>query len=467
MKLPIKTIPAVLACLLVCSCVKDAEEEVVNYKPGEGVQYVFRGNESLPELHINVTLAEWNRLLALYDANPQTRQNIRCDVTYVKNGEATRIEGAGLRLRGNTSRRRPEEGSGTHRAAGTDWNHVHFSLNFHKYYKDPRHELHGQRKLVLKWFHEDPTYAREIFCYDLFRRDGVWTAVNAAYCRLFLHVEGDASEVYYGVYGMYEAVDENYLKVRKERFGDAGGYLWKCRYGARLSIDDTDFGTDVGGDGKHVYELKTRVESFDAAKTMLQDFIYRLNTLEGDVFKEWISSVCDVPFLMKTYAVNVAVGMWDDYWCNKNNYYIYMVPDSVSGYRFHFIPYDYDNTLGTSQNHAYQTDSGRQDPYNWGGTSRPLIRKILQIGQYREIYRRELLRLIDPSEGLMDYDSAVPRILEWQASIRPYVANDILEDMVIEDRPASWGNHPEYRVYTYGPDNWFTVKAASLRSWLE
>ena len=46
----------------------------------------------------------------------------------------------------------------------------------------------------------------------------------------------------------------------------------------------------------------------------------------------------------------------------------------------------------------------------------------------------------------MDYDSSVPRILEWHKRIRPYISNITREDMTIYDRPASWGNHPEYRV---------------------
>ena len=40
-----------------------------------------------------------------------------------------------------------------------------------------------------------------------------------------------------------------------------------------------------------------------------------------------------------------------------------------------------------------------------------------------------------------------------------------IQDMKIEDKPASWGNHSEYRLL--GGDaktNWFEVKAASVSS---
>ena len=49
--------------------------------------------------------------------------------------------------------------------------------------------------------------------------------------------------------------------------------------------------------------------------------------------------------------------MWDDYWFNKNNFYFYF----DSNGKFYFIPYDYDNTLGTSSG----MNSGTQDMLNW------------------------------------------------------------------------------------------------------
>ena len=38
---------------------------------------------------------------------------------------------------------------------------------------------------------------------------------------------------------------------------------------------------------------------------------------------EWFISNMDVDLFLKTYAANVILGMWDDYWTNMNNYYFY------------------------------------------------------------------------------------------------------------------------------------------------
>ena len=160
---------------------------------------------------------------------------------------------------------------------------------------------------------------------------------------------------------------------------------------------------------------------------------------------------------MKTYAVNVAVGMWDDYWGNMNNYYIYFNSNDKYDYKFFFIPYDYDNTLGTSN----IIDAGRQDPTRWGDSSRKLISKLLEYPEYRKIYL-DALRELCNDDNLFGATGSMQRIAVWQNLIRQYVPNDTGEDMVIEDRPASWSNHSEYRIMSPGSNNFFTVKKNSI-----
>ena len=75
------------------------------------------------------------------------------------------------------------------------------------------------------------------------------------------------------------------------------------------------------------------------------------------------------------------------------------------------------------------------------------------------------MRMITPENGLMDYDSAIARINAWHDSIRDYVHNHTGEGMEIKDRPASWGNHHEYRLLDPDPNvNFFKVKAEVIRN---
>ena len=443
----------------------DFEATEPNVKPvdpdavTDGRAYIF-DITALPEIHIKVSLSEWNRLLALYDQNHDTDEYIYCDATFTKEGRTHSFDDAGLRLRGNTSRRRPEGNSGEqHKTDAADWHHCHFMLNLRKFVKDDAHELGGVRKIHLKWCKDDATYVREMYCYNLFRRYGIEAGLMTSYGRLWIHVEGDAKEAYYGVYEMLEAVDDTYLENRLSLFGSADHNLWKCGYPAGLNAtnDDLFWSDEDAGTTNRSYVLKTNTDNFAAAKAQLVDFILKLNGKTGDSFRTWIQQVTDDELLLKTYAVNVAVGMWDDYWCNQNNYYIYFNTSDKYDYKFFFIPYDYDNTLGTSN----IIDAGRQNPLYWGDSGRKLISKLLEYEDWKKIYL-DALRELCASDELFKMEGSVSRVKAWQAMIAPYVSNDTGEDMTIEDKPASWGNHSEYRVMDTGSNNFFKVKAASI-----
>ena len=206
------------------------------------------------------------------------------------------------------------------------------------------------------------------------------------------------------------------------------------------------------------YELKETGGNFEVAKAQLQDFILKLNGKGEESFYKWIKEVCDVELLMKTYAVNVAVGMWDDLWNNGNNYYLYFTTLDKYDYKVFMIPYDYDNSLGTSN--CY--DAAKQNPYNWGDKG-ILIERLMKFDEFRNIYRDELKRLVDPANGLMDTNSSVERIKAWQSKIQDYLVNDTGEDMEIRDEPASWGNWGDYNLMSLD-NNYFTVKAQTINS---
>ena len=282
-------------------------------------------------------------------------------------------------------------------------------------------------------------------------------------------MEGDPCETYYGVYEMIEPIDENYLKQRDDStaFGTHKGNLWKCKYvGKPASLTDPnngDYGWDDDTDANHTYTLHTNTKRFDAARAQLIDFQLKLNGKGRESFYKWINEVCDVNLLLRTYAVSVATGMWDDYWNNANNYYLYFTTEDLYDYKVYLIPYDYDNTLGTSAQCGVQNDAARQNPLQWGQDGYPLIRRLLEFDDLKAQYVAYLKELVDARNDLLHYEASVRRIEAWQRVIAPYVDNDTGEDTVVADRPASWGNHNEYRLLdTGGNVNFFRVKAASI-----
>lgn len=436
-----------ISIILAASCKKD----VISEDP-----YRLFDDTSLPALTVSISQDEWDRLLKLYDADNDTKQYVLCDVSLDDGDRSFSVRDAGFRLRGNTSRRRPQsKGSGKM---------VHFHAGLHmRKFSETNPSLAGFRRINLKYPKEDPSHIREHYCYDLLSRYGVWTAPETSWCKLYLNV--GTKSYYYGPYLMLESIDKQYVS-RRPKFGPGDGFLWKCGWGANLkSKDNKLFHYDDNGTASHAYELKDDdAEAFFQAKDQLLGFITKLNGLQGDEFKAWIEKVCDVELLLRTYAVNVAVGHWDDYWNNKNNYYLYFNSRDLENYRVFMICYDYDNTLGTTKDCGVQRDAGRQDPYKWGMDECPLISKLLSFSDYREIYTRFLRELGADGNEWFSYGASAARIREWQALMKPFLDNDTGEDTELADRPASWGNHGEYRLLEDGTNNWFRVKCRVLNA---
>jgi len=426
--------------------------------------------KDLPSITLEFSLDEWNTLLTNYDLNPKNEKKVVSHFTFALNGTTVELDSIGLKLRGNTSRRRPEGDFGQlHNAANPDWHHCHFALDFSKFKGAQRFE--GLNKLNLKWFKDDAAYCREIYCYDLFNRYSCWTAPRASYCKVTIKVEGDTQPGYYGVYAMIESMDEDFIARQQDKWGSGVGFLWKCGYGDSSSAN---FVTNQGIGVEAVdlnpslsqyfaYDLKTRKSELVTAQAELVQFISDLNTKTGVAFQTWIEQKMDINLFLRTYATNVILGLWDDYWVNTNNFYFYFATNGKA----YFIPYDCDNSLGTSQ---IMANSGTQNPLIWGNMSqRPLITKILAIPKYKTMYQNYITILANPDNDLFDKNKSINRIQTWHSLISSHVSNDTGEDMSIEDKPASWGNQPNYRLKSgnnsggsNGPANYFGTRAATI-----
>ncbi|MDR0829946.1 MAG: CotH kinase family protein, partial [Prevotellaceae bacterium] len=161
--------------------------------------------QTVSEIRLDIEPAEWNKFLGYFDQNEHNEECVPAKFTYKKGAETFTLDKVGVRLRGNTSRRRPEGWTGeNHNAQNPDWHHCHFVVKFQEY-KDNVLFCENDR-VTLKWFKDDAAYCREVYCYDLFRRFGVYTAPRVAYTRLTINVLGDPKPAYFGVYVLLEGV---------------------------------------------------------------------------------------------------------------------------------------------------------------------------------------------------------------------------------------------------------------------
>ncbi len=449
----------------------------------ESLNYIF-GTDSVAEITLTISREQWDELCANYDKNPKNEDCVHADFEMKKGNNTWQISDIGMRLRGNTSRRRPQ--------VGEQYYQAHFKLDFEEWLDDSGEErkLAGCMKgLNLKRFKEDPTYVREVFGYNYFRKNGIWTAPRAGYAHVFINIkeaDGTTKPLDYGVYAMIEEINKQFLKERAEslqttgtlgggEFSDNKGDLWKCcwqssngpsmatDYDIYRSFGVEEINLDESRSLRYDYDLKTNKDELSDARNNFIDFIEKLNNLNSeDEIKQFYENKMDVDLFLKTYACNVLLGMDDDYWRNHNNYYFYF---DTKG-KAYFIPYDYDNILGT--NCFPDTDTATKNPLDWGEGiyEAPLIEKLLSVPEFKQKYVDYLLEL---SESAVFVEGSQTEIKRLQSLVRDLTSSADIEyadtSKNINDDVASWcSNYGKYKLLTGDEtDNYFKAKAKSVQ----
>lgn len=287
--------------------------------------------------------------------NPMSDSLQQCTVRIVTKYFDETVEQVGIGIRGNTSRTALKKS---------------FKISFNDFM--PGREFYGVDKINLNGEHNDPSIARAKICWDIFQDIGM-PASRAAHAAVYIN------NVYHGLYISVEHIDDEFLK---KNFDDDTGNLWKCLYPADLAfISNNPDSYKYYSWERQPYALTNNLETNDYAP--LANLIRIINKTTLAEFPDSLESILFIDEFLKYIAINVMVGCWDDYWANKNNYYLYYEPAQK---KFHWIPYDYDNTLGISW---MNTDWTTADPYNfpklYKGES-PLADRMLKVPEYRNLY---------------------------------------------------------------------------------
>lgn len=447
----------------------------------ESLNYIF-GTDSVAEITLTISRKEWDKLCTNYDKNPKNEDCVHAGFEMKKGDNTWQISDIGMRLRGNTSRLRPQVDDKYYQA--------HFKLKFEEWCDDSGEErkLAGCMKgLNLKRFNEDPAYVREVFGYNYFRRNGIWTAPRAGYAHLFINIEeedGTAKKLDYGVYAMIEEINKQFLKERSEPLQESGtlgggnfsnnkGDLWKCCWqssnGSSMATDYDgyrSFGVeeiflDESKSLRYDYDLKTNKDELVRARSSFIDFIEELNKLgPEDEIKKFYESKMDVDLFLKTYACNVLLGMDDDYWRNHNNYYFYFDKNGKA----YFIPYDYDNILGTN----CFSDTATRNPLDWGegASEAPLIEKLLSVPEFKQKYVDYLLKLTEENLFVTENQTEITRLQDLVRDLTS--SKDIVyadTSKTIDDAVGSWcSNSGKYKLLDGDEtSNYFKAKAKSVK----
>ena len=250
---------------------------------------------------------------------------------FVYDNEDT-LHTVGLRLKGNTSRAAKKKG---------------FRIDFDQF---SQQTFQGLKKFNINGNHNDPSMSREYLAAH---------AMNQAYnpsirgnlVRLYINGE------YWGVRNNSEFIDKTFVQ---SRFGDNTGNLYKCSWPCDLTWKGANQQTykDMMNGGERAYDLKTNETADDYSD--LVNLINAINNSPTDSFIPRIERMFDVQAYLKTLAMEVLVGHWDNYFANKNNYWLY---HNMKTGKFVYLPYDMDNTWGVQWGFS---NIGNRNIHDWG-----------------------------------------------------------------------------------------------------
>jgi len=337
------------------------------------------------------------------------------------------LKNAGMRVKGNTSREAKKKG---------------YRLDLAEFQSQT---YQGLKNMNLNGNHNDPSMLREYLSARFLVRAGI----TAARCNpVMLYVNG----TYQGLRNHSEYIDKIFLN---SRFGESSGNLYKCSWPADLGwlgSSQQPYKDLINPSplNERAYELKTNTSKDDYSD--LVKLIDVINNSPKDSFEVRLERIFDVNTYLRVLAAEVLMGHWDNYFYNKNNYFLY---HRSSDNRFVYIPYDMDNTFGIQWG---VPDIQKRNIHAWGNLSSsksPLTFKILGVTRWKMAYEQEIRDLIDDA---YDTDSLFSIIDNHKTIVSTAIAADpyfkatwpsdygfTVSDWQQSDTKA-WGNHVSFGV---------------------
>ncbi len=306
------------------------------------------------------------------------------------------LQDIGLRLRGNTSLNAQKKS---------------FKISFNEFESGRKYQ--GVKKLNLLGSHNDPTMVRQKLFYEVWAKAGM-PPRRAAFAKLYIN------GLYRGLYTNIEEIDKEWLS---DVFGDDDGNLYKCTYPANLAylgLEQQPYKALLNNPETRAYDLTTNETEDDYSRFVA--LVTALNSPADASFPAKISQILNTDAVLKAFALDVAAGNWDDYFYNKNNYYLY---DNPTTGRFEFITYDTDNTFGVDW---VNKDWATRNCLSWqvSNDPRPLATKLLAVPGYKQ----KFVQYLDTITRLITCpDSIFARVDALHNLVAPAAETDIFRTL--------------------------------------
>ena len=266
---------------------------------------------------------------------------------------------------------------------------------------DKEGQIDGLTNLTFNNNQQDVSLISQFMGYGLFNAAGI-PAPRCAYANVTVNGQD------LGIYAHVERIHRPFLK---REFGNDDGVLYEGTV--------VDFYPGWLGSFEH------KLGSDEVGRKKIQKLIDVLNN-PNDNIESLIGELVDLESFYVFWAMEGLLGFWDGYSGNRNNFFIYLNPNTD---KFHFIPWGADSmferyspirddrrdpvsvkTQGLISNRLYQLKSGRQRyqnaleeimAQNWSGTAllaetkriQALVKPYLVVGdEYESNYNQDEAR---------------------------------------------------------------------------
>ncbi len=280
-------------------------------------------------------------------------------------------------------------------------NKLSFKLDFDEF-EDDYPELKDQRfygfkQLNLNNNFDDASLMREKAGSDLFRKFGLVSA-QTTFCVIYVN-HGNGPQ-YYGVYTLVEEVDDTVLE---SQLNNDDGNLYK---------PDGDAASFASGtfDASEMEKKNNEEENDYSDVESLYNIINSSDRISNiEKWKSDLNSVFNVDWYLKWLAANTVMQNWDTYGKMTHNYYLYNNPDNK---KLTWIPWDNNEALQDGKMGNALSLSLSEVGNDW-----PLIRYIMDVDDYEEIYKAYALQFIEevfiPSDMITTYTNYYMLLQEY------------------------------------------------------
>ena len=337
--------------------------------------------DTVQEMHITFSQSNWDYLL---DSLVNIGDDRLMAQSVIINGVS--YDSAGVRFKGNSSYQ-----------PNNSKNPLNIKLS---YLKDQDHE--GYQTFKLSSGFKDPSFAREVFAYEIARK--YMPAPKANYMNVYIN------GTLYGLFTNVEPVNKDFLE---DYYSSNDHILFKCD--GLFGMGGPPPAGCLGGGGSALgfmgldsfcyydqYELKR-----DYGWGHLANAINVLNNNSANVEQAFY-----VDRALWMLAFNNMLVNFDSYTGSRHNYYVYQDQND----RYHTILWDLNEAIGSFG----QSGSGPPmtiadmkvlDPlHNMTSMQHPLISKLLAVPEYKKTYIAHLRTIFDENFGNGLYSTRLAQI---------------------------------------------------------